>query len=153
MADYSELKAAIRAAIYDNVTQSITGEALQTILLEMVDELGHGITVIPGTVQPDISLARYVSTELIETGVYSFIFVGVLSDGDTVSYSGAVYSVVLSVQGRSTARLVIFGQRAFIVKTDLTGYSLEEFVRASMAETWTFTLADGSNVTKKVVVL
>ena len=41
MADYSELKAAIRAAIYDNVTQAITGDKLQEILLEMVDELGQ----------------------------------------------------------------------------------------------------------------
>lgn len=41
MADYSELKAAIRAAIYDNVSQAITGDKLQEILLEMVDELGQ----------------------------------------------------------------------------------------------------------------
>lgn len=40
MADYSELKAAIRAAIYDNTEQAITGEVLQDILVEMVDALG-----------------------------------------------------------------------------------------------------------------
>ena len=44
MADYSSLKAAIRAAIYDNVTQAITGDKLQEILLEMVNELGVAYT-------------------------------------------------------------------------------------------------------------
>lgn len=44
MADYSELKAQIRAAIYDNVSQAITGDKLQEILLEMVDELGETYT-------------------------------------------------------------------------------------------------------------
>lgn len=72
MADYSELKAAIRAAIYDNVSQAITGDRLQEILLEMVDELG----------------VAYTPTDL-----------------------------------------------------------------ESMAEEWTFTLADGSTVTKKIIVL
>lgn len=72
MADYSELKAAIREAIYDNVTQAITGETLQSILLEMVNELGQA-------------------------------------------------------------------------------YTLEDL--EEMAETWTFTLADGTVVTKKVVIL
>lgn len=44
MADYSELKAQIRATIYDNVSQAITGDKLQEILLEMVDELGQTYT-------------------------------------------------------------------------------------------------------------
>lgn len=72
MADYSTLKAQIRAAIYDNVTQAITGDKLQEILLEMVDELGQA-------------------------------------------------------------------------------YTLEDL--EAMAETWTFTLTDNTNVTKKVIVL
>ena len=44
MADYSELKQQIRRTIYDNVTQAITGDKLQEILLEMVDELGQTYT-------------------------------------------------------------------------------------------------------------
>lgn len=39
MADFSQLKAAIRAAIYENTDQAITGEALQTQLLGMVDAI------------------------------------------------------------------------------------------------------------------
>ena len=39
MADFNELKAAIRAAIYENEDQAITGDALQEVLLEMVDEV------------------------------------------------------------------------------------------------------------------
>lgn len=42
MANYDELKAAIRAAIYENTEQAITGDALQGILLEMVDDLNDG---------------------------------------------------------------------------------------------------------------
>ena len=42
MANYDELKAAIRAAIYENTEQEITGDALQGILLEMVDDLNAG---------------------------------------------------------------------------------------------------------------
>lgn len=42
MANYDELKAAIRAAIYENTEQAITGDALQGILLEMVDDLNNG---------------------------------------------------------------------------------------------------------------
>lgn len=72
MADYSELKAAIRTAIYDNTSQAITGDRLQEILLEMVDQLGEAYT-----------------------------------------------------------------------REDLE----------AMSETWTFTLADGSTVTKKIIVL
>lgn len=49
MADYSELKAAIRAAIYDNTEQAITGEVLQDILVEMVDALGVPAGGIPAS--------------------------------------------------------------------------------------------------------
>ena len=187
MADYSELKAAIRAAIYDNVAQDITGDKLQEILLEMVDELGQsyvapdggipasdlsysvrsslnkadaampGITVIPDVVWPGISLARYVATELTATGTYSFVWVGTLSDGDSSSNSGSVYSIILKIQGRASFRLVLFGRRVYTVKDSAGAYTLEEYVSmsdlAEMAETWTFTLSDESTVTKKIVVL
>ena len=42
MANYSTLSAAIAAAIKTNGTQAITGQSLQTILLEMVGKLGAG---------------------------------------------------------------------------------------------------------------
>lgn len=45
MAEYERLKAEIRSAIYDNVTQAITGETLQSILIEMVNELGQAYTL------------------------------------------------------------------------------------------------------------
>ena len=39
MADFSELKAAIRADIKDNTEQEITGDLLQGDLLRMVDDI------------------------------------------------------------------------------------------------------------------
>ena len=39
MADFNTLIAAIRAAIYENTEQAITGDALQDILLEMVTDI------------------------------------------------------------------------------------------------------------------
>lgn len=39
MADFNNLKAAIRAAIYENEDQAITGDALQAVLLEMVTDI------------------------------------------------------------------------------------------------------------------
>ena len=39
MADFSELKAAIRADIKDNTEQEITGDVLQGDLLRMVDDI------------------------------------------------------------------------------------------------------------------
>ena len=42
MANYSTLSAAIAAAIKTNGTQAITGQSLQTILLNMVEKLGAG---------------------------------------------------------------------------------------------------------------
>lgn len=39
MADFNTLIAAIRAAIYENTEQAITGDALQNILLEMVTDI------------------------------------------------------------------------------------------------------------------
>lgn len=39
MADFSELKAAIRADIKDNTEQDITGDVLQGDLLRMVDDI------------------------------------------------------------------------------------------------------------------
>ena len=39
MADFNNLKAAIRAAIYENEDQAITGDALQEVLLEMVTDI------------------------------------------------------------------------------------------------------------------
>lgn len=63
MADYTVLKAAIRAAIYDNVTQAITGAILQDILLAMVDELGQSYVVPAGGI-PKEDLAQAVQTAL-----------------------------------------------------------------------------------------
>ena len=53
MADYTELKAAIRAAIFDNTEQAITGDSLQEILVQMVDELGESYVL------PEGALSRY----------------------------------------------------------------------------------------------
>lgn len=39
MANFDQLKAAIRAAIYENTEQAITGDAMQSTLLEMVDDV------------------------------------------------------------------------------------------------------------------
>lgn len=39
MANFDQLKAAIRAAIYENTEQAITGDALQGILLDMVTDI------------------------------------------------------------------------------------------------------------------
>lgn len=39
MADFNNLKTAIRAAIYENEDQAITGDALQEVLLEMVTDI------------------------------------------------------------------------------------------------------------------
>lgn len=40
MANYANLEAAIQAAIYENNTNDITGAALQTVLLQMVSDMG-----------------------------------------------------------------------------------------------------------------
>ena len=59
MANYTQLKAAIRAAIYDNITQAITGAILQDILIEMVDELGQSYVKPAGGI-PKEDLAQAV---------------------------------------------------------------------------------------------
>lgn len=59
MANYTQLKAAIRAAIYDNITQAITGAILQDILIKMVDELGQSYVKPAGGI-PEEDLAQAV---------------------------------------------------------------------------------------------
>lgn len=65
MADYTELKAAIRAAIFDNTEQAITGESLQEILVQMVDELGESYVLPEGGI-PASDLAQAVRDALAE---------------------------------------------------------------------------------------
>lgn len=159
MADYSELKAAIRAAIYDNVSQAITGDKLQEILLEMVDELGAWTTDIPGAIEPGISLARYISTELTETGIYTIQdWRGKLSDGDIEYTMSSVIAVVLKSDAYGTFRLaMVDGIKMYQVRKNGDVYTLDRIVTLSwlnsVAENWTFTLADGTTVTKKIIVL
>lgn len=50
MANYANLEAAIQAAIYNNGQNLITGTVLQSVLLEMVDEMGKSGSVFGGIV-------------------------------------------------------------------------------------------------------
>lgn len=174
MADYSELKAAIRAAIYDNVTQAITGEALQAILLEMVDELG-----VP--TPPEFFWATYGTTTFAQVtaaraagkvcivpydGGYFVLGRSVgESTGDTITEY-----FFTSIEANASKRVSLKSTDAWSYSTfylELTQNKAQTIVGnesvttkytstkciADLAETWTFTLSDGTTVTKKVLVL
>ena len=135
MADYSELKAAIRAAIYDNVTQEITGDKLQEILLEMVDELGQSY-VKPANGIPDTDLAENVQTWLMLARRAVWYTPQFLTSGE-----------------KQTARQNIGAGEYTKPATGIPWGDLSAADIAAMTEEWTFTLADGTTVTKKVIVL
>lgn len=85
MANYANLEAAIQAAIYENNTNDITGAALQTVLLQMVSDMGKsgmlcngvcdGNTVPP--VAPDSNIF-YIAP----TGTYSNFGGLTVADGE-----------------------------------------------------------------------
>lgn len=85
MANYANLEAAIQAAIYENNTNDVTGAALQTVLLQMVSDMGKsgmlcngvcdGNTVPP--VAPDSNIF-YIAP----TGTYSNFGGLTVADGE-----------------------------------------------------------------------
>lgn len=53
MANYANLEAAIQAAIYENNTNDITGGALQSVLLQMVSDMGQAGMLCAGVCDTD----------------------------------------------------------------------------------------------------
>ena len=174
MADYSELKAAIRAAIYDNVTQAITGAKLQQILLEIVDEMELGdasefFWAIYGvTTFAQVSAAR-AAGKVCVVAYDGGVFVLGRSVGESTGDPVTEYFFT-SIEANASKRVslkntdawsysVFYLELTYNKAQSMTGneasttkYPSTKCI-ANLAETWTFTLADGTTVTKKVLVL
>lgn len=107
MANYSALKAAIQAAIYENGNNEITGAILQQSLLSMITSLGDGYQFMgiatpstnPGT--PDGNVFYLAST----AGTYPNFGGLVVSDGEVAifEYNGTWFK---EVTGAATAAQV-----------------------------------------------
>lgn len=85
MANYSNLIAAIQAAIYNNGQNLITGSALQGVLVDMVEELGQAGALFGGVVKPTDSPTSSDSNLFYiaaEAGTYTNFGGAVVGDGE-----------------------------------------------------------------------